>query len=174
MVDTAGAGDTGDTAAARTAVAVVAVAVAVAVAAVSGKAAAAAVVMEAVAAGVAAGVAAVTDTSARCAAREVSRASGIREMRRLCSIWPSRKVTRFCNSVAIQLHRVRSGAANMAASFIKKVVGPIQSMKKILLALTFAAVSVGAMTSAFADDHDHHHPVCHKVKVHDHWEKRCK
>jgi hypothetical protein len=45
-------------------------------------------------------------------------------------------------------------------------------MKKILLALTFAAVSIGAITPAFAYD-DHHHPVCHKVEVHHHWEKRC-
>jgi hypothetical protein len=40
-------------------------------------------------------------------------------------------------------------------------------MKKILLAVTFAAVSVGAITPAFA------HPVCHKVKIHGHWQKRC-
>jgi hypothetical protein len=46
-------------------------------------------------------------------------------------------------------------------------------MKKILLALTFAAVSVAATTPAFAYDNHHHHPVCHKVRVHNHWEKRC-
>jgi predicted HAD superfamily Cof-like phosphohydrolase len=46
-------------------------------------------------------------------------------------------------------------------------------MKKILFALAFAAVAVGSMSSAFADEYHHHHPVCHNVKVHHHWEKRC-
>ncbi|MGF6724760.1 hypothetical protein P3T43_004129 [Paraburkholderia sp. GAS41] len=46
-------------------------------------------------------------------------------------------------------------------------------MKKILLALALAAVTVGVISPAYADDHDHHHQVCHKVKVHHHWEKRC-
>ena len=44
-------------------------------------------------------------------------------------------------------------------------------MKKVLLALALAAVTVGVISPAYADDH--HHPVCHKVKVHHHWEKRC-
>ncbi|HEY1996961.1 hypothetical protein [Paraburkholderia sp.] len=47
-------------------------------------------------------------------------------------------------------------------------------MKKILFALTLTALTLGVVTSASAAEYDHHHhPVCHKVKVHHHWEKRC-
>jgi hypothetical protein len=46
-------------------------------------------------------------------------------------------------------------------------------MKKVVLALAAAVVGfVGMSSSAFAYD-NHHHPVCHKVRVHHHWEKRC-
>ena len=45
-------------------------------------------------------------------------------------------------------------------------------MKKVLLAITLTAVTLGVIAPAYADDH-HHHPVCHKVKVHGHWQKRC-
>ncbi|MEM5437078.1 hypothetical protein [Paraburkholderia diazotrophica] len=44
-------------------------------------------------------------------------------------------------------------------------------MKKVVLALIAAAAGFAGMSSAFA--YDHHHPVCHKVRVHHHWEKRC-
>lgn len=44
-------------------------------------------------------------------------------------------------------------------------------MKKILLAITLAAVTIGAIAPAYADDH--HHRVCHKVKVHGHWQTHC-
>ncbi|WP_265335295.1 hypothetical protein [Paraburkholderia franconis] len=43
-------------------------------------------------------------------------------------------------------------------------------MKKVVLALIAAAAGFAGMSSAFAYDH---HPVCHKVHVHHHWEKRC-
>ena len=46
-------------------------------------------------------------------------------------------------------------------------------MTKALLALLAAAVTLGAMAPAYADDHDHHRPVCHKVMGHHHWENRC-
>lgn len=47
-------------------------------------------------------------------------------------------------------------------------------MKKVLLALAAMLMTLGAIAPAQADDHDdHHHPVCHKVHVHGHWEKRC-
>ena len=45
-------------------------------------------------------------------------------------------------------------------------------MKKAILALAVAAVALGAIAPAYAYD-EHHRPVCHKVKVHHHWEKRC-
>jgi hypothetical protein len=44
-------------------------------------------------------------------------------------------------------------------------------MKKVLLALVAVAAGIGSMSSAFA--YDNHHLVCHKVRVHHHWEKRC-
>jgi hypothetical protein len=44
-------------------------------------------------------------------------------------------------------------------------------MKKAILACATALASLCVMVPAHADDH--HHPVCHKVKVHHHWEKRC-
>ncbi|WP_297356388.1 hypothetical protein [Paraburkholderia sp.] len=43
-------------------------------------------------------------------------------------------------------------------------------MKKILLAISLAAVTLGVIAPASAEEH---HPVCHKVKVHGHWQKRC-
>jgi len=46
-----------------------------------------------------------------------------------------------------------------------------RKMKKVVLALIAAAAGFAGMSSAFA--YDHHHPVCHKVHVHHHWEKRC-
>ncbi|SOE96375.1 hypothetical protein SAMN05414139_09313 [Burkholderia sp. D7] len=45
-------------------------------------------------------------------------------------------------------------------------------MKKTILALVTAALTLGAFSSAYADD-GHHHRVCHKVKVHGHWQNRC-
>ncbi|WP_186310811.1 hypothetical protein [Paraburkholderia sp. BCC1886] len=45
-------------------------------------------------------------------------------------------------------------------------------MKKALLALAAVIATMTAVAPAFADDH-HHHPVCHKVKVHGHWQNRC-
>jgi invasion protein IalB len=44
-------------------------------------------------------------------------------------------------------------------------------MKKALLALAAVVAAVTAIAPAYADDH--HHPVCHKVKVHGHWQNRC-
>jgi len=44
-------------------------------------------------------------------------------------------------------------------------------MKKTVLALITAALTLGAFSSAYANDP--HHRVCHKVKVHDHWQTRC-
>ncbi|HLX01883.1 MAG TPA: hypothetical protein VKS80_07170 [Trinickia sp.] len=46
-------------------------------------------------------------------------------------------------------------------------------MKQALLALVAAVVTIGSIAPAYADDMHHHHPVCHKVRVHNHWEKRC-
>lgn len=45
-------------------------------------------------------------------------------------------------------------------------------MKKLILALAASLTTLAAVAPAYADDH-HHHPVCHKVRVHGHWEKRC-
>jgi invasion protein IalB len=45
-------------------------------------------------------------------------------------------------------------------------------MKKFALAIAAAIVALSAVAPAQADEH-HHHPVCHKVHVHGHWEKRC-
>jgi hypothetical protein len=44
-------------------------------------------------------------------------------------------------------------------------------MKKIILALSTALVTLGAIAPAHADDH---HRVCHKVHVHGHWERHCR
>ncbi|TCK44018.1 hypothetical protein B0G84_2366 [Paraburkholderia sp. BL8N3] len=44
-------------------------------------------------------------------------------------------------------------------------------MKKVVLAIAASAVALLSVTPAFA--YEHHHAVCHKVKVHHHWEKRC-
>jgi Ni/Co efflux regulator RcnB len=45
-------------------------------------------------------------------------------------------------------------------------------MKKVLLALAAAVVTVGAVAPAYADA-PRHHRECHKVKVHQHWVNRC-
>jgi invasion protein IalB len=47
----------------------------------------------------------------------------------------------------------------------------IHFMKKIIFALVAAVTTVTAIAPAYADDH--HHPVCHKVKVHGHWQQSC-
>jgi hypothetical protein len=44
-------------------------------------------------------------------------------------------------------------------------------MKKAFLALAAVAVILGAVAPAYADTP--HHRVCHKVKVHGHWQNRC-
>jgi hypothetical protein len=51
-------------------------------------------------------------------------------------------------------------------------------MKKAIPAFAAALMTLGVMVPAHADDQYHdrdhqHHPVCHKVHVHGHWEKRC-
>lgn len=46
-------------------------------------------------------------------------------------------------------------------------------MKKIILALAAAVATLATIAPAQAYD-EHHHPVCHKVRVHHHWEKRCR
>lgn len=46
-------------------------------------------------------------------------------------------------------------------------------MKKLILALAASLTTLAAVAPAYADDYHHHHPVCHKVRVHGHWEKRC-
>jgi len=45
-------------------------------------------------------------------------------------------------------------------------------MKKSILAVITAVLTLGAFSSAYAAD-DQHHRVCHKVKVHGHWQNRC-
>lgn len=44
-------------------------------------------------------------------------------------------------------------------------------MKQAILALTAALIAFGSMSPAFA--YDHHHRVCHKVRIHHHWATRC-
>jgi hypothetical protein len=46
-------------------------------------------------------------------------------------------------------------------------------MKKAVLAVLAAGMAFFSVAPAFADSH-HHHPVCHKVRVHHHWERHCK
>jgi hypothetical protein len=43
-------------------------------------------------------------------------------------------------------------------------------MKKIVLAVAAAVVTLSAIAPAQANEH---HRECHKVRVHHHWEKRC-
>ncbi|MFM0598364.1 MULTISPECIES: hypothetical protein [Paraburkholderia] len=43
-------------------------------------------------------------------------------------------------------------------------------MKKIVLTLAAAVVALSAIAPAQAYEH---HRVCHKVRVHHHWENRC-
>jgi hypothetical protein len=43
-------------------------------------------------------------------------------------------------------------------------------MKKAILACMTALTTLCAMVPAHADDH---HRVCHKVRVHGHWQNRC-
>jgi hypothetical protein len=45
-------------------------------------------------------------------------------------------------------------------------------MKKAILACAAALSTLCVMVPAHADDM-HHHPVCHKVHVHGHWERHC-
>ena len=55
-------------------------------------------------------------------------------------------------------------------------------MKKILLALALALGAMSATAPVFAYDNDHrpmvkkhhHRPVCHNVRYHGHWVKRCR
>ncbi|WP_200828697.1 hypothetical protein [Caballeronia choica] len=44
-------------------------------------------------------------------------------------------------------------------------------MKKAVLVIVVAATTLFSVAPVFA--YEHHHPVCHEVKVHHHWEKRC-
>jgi hypothetical protein len=44
-------------------------------------------------------------------------------------------------------------------------------MKKAILACAAALTTLCAMVPAHADDH--HHPVCHRVHAHGHWERHC-
>ncbi|BAN26776.1 putative uncharacterized protein [Caballeronia insecticola] len=46
-------------------------------------------------------------------------------------------------------------------------------MKKAVLAALVAGTTFFAIAPAFAASH-HHQPVCHKVRVHHHWERHCK
>lgn len=90
-------------------------------------------------------------------------------------MYQRKKLTPTCCNKLLQI--LKAGFAEwrliLRPRSINTVARPPYFMKKILLALTFAAVTVGVMTPAFADEYHHHHPVCHKVKVHGHWEKRC-
>jgi hypothetical protein len=55
-------------------------------------------------------------------------------------------------------------------------------MKKILFAVAFAVGAMGVSSAASADDHrpivvvkhPHHRVVCHNVRVHGHFVKRCR
>ena len=55
-------------------------------------------------------------------------------------------------------------------------------MKKILLALALALGAMSATAPVFAYDNDHrpmvkkhhHRPICHNVRYHGHWVKRCR
>jgi hypothetical protein len=59
----------------------------------------------------------------------------------------------------------------MAPSFISKIE---THMKKAVLAVLAAGVTLFAVAPAFAaPPPHHHHQVCHKVRVHHHWERRC-
>jgi hypothetical protein len=57
----------------------------------------------------------------------------------------------------------------MAPPFISKIE---THMKKAVLAVLTAGVTLFAVAPAFAAPY-HHHPVCHKVRIHHHWERRC-
>jgi hypothetical protein len=46
-------------------------------------------------------------------------------------------------------------------------------MKKLILSLAAAAVALVSVAPAFAAPY-HHHRECHKVRVHHHWENRCR
>ncbi|CAH2899734.1 MAG: hypothetical protein PCALPYG88_4106 [uncultured Paraburkholderia sp.] len=46
-------------------------------------------------------------------------------------------------------------------------------MKKIVLAIAAAAAALSAIAPAQAYEH-HHRQVCHKVRVHHHWERHCR
>ncbi|MGH8778997.1 hypothetical protein [Paraburkholderia sp.] len=45
-------------------------------------------------------------------------------------------------------------------------------VKKAFLALVAVAAAFGSVSQAFA--YDHHHRVCHRVRVHHHWVNRCR
>jgi hypothetical protein len=45
-------------------------------------------------------------------------------------------------------------------------------MKKAVLAALVAGTTFFAIAPTFAASH--HHAVCHKVRVHHHWERHCK
>jgi hypothetical protein len=46
-------------------------------------------------------------------------------------------------------------------------------MKKVILAVAAALVTLSAFAPAYADEYRDHHPVCHKVHEHGHWERHC-
>jgi hypothetical protein len=46
-------------------------------------------------------------------------------------------------------------------------------MKKAFFAAALVAVTFGSIAPAYAYHH-HHHVECHKVRVHHHWERRCR
>ncbi|WP_244808892.1 hypothetical protein [Caballeronia zhejiangensis] len=46
-------------------------------------------------------------------------------------------------------------------------------MKKAVIAVFAAGAAFFSVAPGFAASHNHHQ-VCHKVKVHHHWERHCK
>jgi hypothetical protein len=58
----------------------------------------------------------------------------------------------------------------MAPPFISKSE---TLMKKAVLAVLAAGFTMFSVAPAFAAPPHHHHQVCHKVRVHHHWERRC-
>jgi hypothetical protein len=60
-----------------------------------------------------------------------------------------------------------------ATSLFTRLTLMEKTMKKIAIALAVAATTFCAVAPAYAAPY-HHHRECHKVRVHHHWENRCR
>jgi hypothetical protein len=87
------------------------------------------------------------------------------------------------NQKAIRAVYVMHRAGRVHPETFLPGIQPLRNpMKKILLAVALAVGAMSATAPVFAYDNDHrpmvrkhhHRPICHNVRYHGHWVKRCR